>query len=114
MYKEKENTKVSLCLAALLLEKFPIKLYKFLCLAGRSLRKTFYLFADIPDSAWNVLSFAKLSDREACSGLQAPVAVPRLSQRVLYLRLCHIQQAVSVWGPGPPPCCWGNYLPGLN
>lgn len=58
MYKEKENTKVSLCLAALLLEKFPIKIYKFLCLAGRSLRKTFYLFADIPDSAWNVLSFA--------------------------------------------------------
>lgn len=58
MYKEKENTKISLCLAALLLETFPIKIHKLLCLAGRGLRKTLYLFADVPDSAWNVLSFA--------------------------------------------------------
>ena len=32
MYKEKENAKISLCLAALLLEKFPIKIHKFLWL----------------------------------------------------------------------------------
>lgn len=43
-------------MVALLLEKFPIKIYKRQ-LFRLACRETLCLFVDGPDSAWNVLSF---------------------------------------------------------